>query len=150
MNIVLYKPEIPPNTGNIARLCVSMQVGLCIIGKPSFDLTEKSVKRAGLDYWKYLSLSLHATWEDFQNSVSSNSQIFLISKFGKKLYTKAKYTSNDFLVFGNETSGLPKDLLNTYETTLKIPMKFKYSRCLNLSNSVAIVLFEAFRQMENW
>lgn len=149
LNIVLYRPEIPPNTGNIGRLCVSIDAKLHIVGKPSFDISESAVKRAGLDYWKYLSLTLHNEWDEFQKIIEDKTRVFLITKFGKTLYTKIQYQHGDYLVFGRETSGLPDSIKDSFADgqKLSIPMK-PISRSINLSNSVAIVAFEALRQIE--
>lgn len=107
LNIALYRPEIPPNTGNIARLCVGIKANLHIIGKPSFDISEKAVRRAGLDYWEHLSLTLHSDWEAFMGTVMNPGRVFLVTKFGKTLYTDQSYVDNDYFVFGRETTGLP-------------------------------------------
>ncbi|MEM7180219.1 MAG: tRNA (cytidine(34)-2'-O)-methyltransferase [Spirochaetota bacterium] len=152
LNIVLYRPEIPPNTGNIARLCVNAGISLHIVGEPSFDLSEKAVRRAGLDYWKFLSLSRHKSWDNFMQTVSKQQgRAFLITKFASKSYTKQNFCEGDFLVFGRETSGVPPEVAQTFsaEYKLSIPMK-ENSRSLNLSNAVAILAYEALRQIENW
>ena len=147
----MYKPQIPPNTGNIGRLCVNTDSTLHIVGNASFDFTEKSVRRAGLDYWKYLKLQFHENWETFISSLRKDNDIFLVSKFGTTIYSNAKYNSNSYLVFGNETSGLPQTIFSTVkpESIVKIPMA-ENSRSINLSNAVAIVLYEALRQTKNW
>lgn len=151
MNVVLFKPEIPPNTGNISRLCVCTDASLHIVGKPSFDLSEKAVRRAGLDYWDHLRLKLYEDWEEFKRSVADPERIFLVTKFGETIYSEAKFIQDDFLLFGNETSGVPEPVYSQFPATkkLKIPMK-AISRSINLSNSVAIVLYEALRQTEHW
>lgn len=154
-NVVLYKPEIPSNTGNIGRLCVNSDSILHIVGTPSFDLSEKAVRRAGLDYWKELKLIQHSSWEEFQKGlaiqekgVSVNiKRIFLVSKFGSKSCYLQDFSDGDYLLFGNETSGIPIVIRNQFDENniLRIPMK-EGSRSLNLSNAVAVVLFEAIRQ----
>ncbi|TGN20723.1 tRNA (cytidine(34)-2'-O)-methyltransferase [Leptospira idonii] len=148
MEIALFEPEIPPNTGNIARLCVNADVPLSIIGKPAFDLSEKAVRRAGLDYWQDLSLTQFPSWGDFRREKEAKAQrIFLVSKFGKKVYWDLEYFSTDVFVFGRETSGLPEEITQAHnpDEIISIPMSPK-SRSINLSNAVAIVLYEALRQ----
>lgn len=147
--IGLYKPEIPPNTGNISRLCVGIRAHLHIIDKPSFDLSESAVKRAGLDHWNKLNLTLHDSWESFLERVKDRSRVFLVTKFGKTLYTKLEYKRGDFFVFGNETSGLPKLIHDTFTDNQKIfiPMLDVSVRSLNLSNAVAIIAYEGIRQL---
>ncbi len=147
IQIALYEPEIPPNTGNIARLCVGLEAELFIIGKPSFDLSEKSVRRAGLDYWEHLNLTTFKDWQHFLDN-KNREDIFLITKFGKTCYSDIFFTKNVCLVFGRETSGLPKEILDDFPETQKlfIPMPGKV-RSLNLSNAVAVVAYEAFRQL---
>lgn len=148
MEVALFEPEIPPNTGNIARLCVNASVPLSIIGKPAFDLSEKAVRRAGLDYWQDLDLRLFADFEAFRAEKSlSKQRILLISKFGEKAYWDHEFEADDVLVFGRETRGLPEEIRNSYPQNqiLSIPMGAN-SRSINLSNAVAIVLYEALRQ----
>ena len=151
INIVLYKPEIPPNTGNIARLCVGLSATLHIVDKPSFDLSEKAVRRAGLDYWEHLVLRQHASWEDFLLTVPNVEKLFLVTKFADNLYTSVKYEEGFFLLFGQETKGVPDHISSGISAShkLKIPMSDKI-RSHNLSNSVAIVAYEAMRQIKNW
>jgi tRNA (cytidine/uridine-2'-O-)-methyltransferase len=150
MQIALFEPEIPPNTGNIGRLCVNGGVPLQIIGKPAFDLSEKAVRRAGLDYWDQLRLTLHPDWDSFL-AKNSGSRIFLVTKFGPVSYTSVRYLESDILVFGRETRGLPPEILSSWPETQKIfiPMQPE-SRSINLSNAVAIVLFEGLRQIRQW
>ena len=150
MEVLLFEPEIPQNTGNIGRLCVNAGVSLGIIGNPSFSLEEKAVRRAGLDYWKELEFRKYADWEDFlaTQTTLNPQRIFLVSKFGRVDYAKLRYLPSDRLVFGRETKGLPKEILEDPRCfeTIHIPMA-ENSRSINLSNAVAIVLFEALRQM---
>lgn len=149
LNIALYRPEIPPNTGNIARLCVGIKANLHIIGKPSFDISEKAVRRAGLDYWEHLSLTLHSDWEAFMGTVMNPGRVFLVTKFGKTLYTDQSYVDNDYFVFGRETTGLPEEIRNKFTDSnqIHIPMSPE-CRSLNLSNAVAVVAYEAVRQLK--
>ncbi|MDH5655317.1 MAG: tRNA (cytidine(34)-2'-O)-methyltransferase [Spirochaetia bacterium] len=151
MNICLYKPEIPQNTGNIGRLSVCTGSRLHIIGEPSFSLSESAVKRAGLDYWPRLDLTLHSEWKAFREHFSnSESRILLITKFAKHSYADFNYRMDDCVVFGQETSGLPDEIVNEIQTCcpeniLRIPV-VEDCRSLNLGNAVGIVLFEALRQ----
>ena len=144
-NIVLYEPEIPQNTGNIARLCACTGADLYLVGKLGFSLTEKYVKRAGLDYWNSVNIiqiqSMDDLWKKFPNS-----NFYYLTTKTQTPYFSCNFKEGDFLVFGPETRGLPEELLNKYKSqTLNIPMK-EGQRSLNLSNSVAIVLYEALRQ----
>lgn len=147
LNIALYRPEIPPNTGNIARLCVGIQAKLHIVGKPSFDMSEKAVRRAGLDYWEHLycastQIGTHL-WRLFLIYQESFSH-----KIRKTLYSQQNYEENDYFVFGRETSGLPEEIRNQFPDSnqIHIPMRPE-CRSLNLSNAVAIVSYEAVRQL---
>ena len=144
-NIVLYEPEIPQNTGNIARLCACTGSDLYLVGKLGFSLNEKYVKRAGLDYWDSVNvfkvISIQELWTKFPES-----NFYYLTTKTKTPYYSCNFKNGDFLVFGPETRGLPEDLLNKFKTkNLNIPMK-EGQRSLNLSNSVAIVLYEALRQ----
>ncbi|TGM59227.1 tRNA (cytidine(34)-2'-O)-methyltransferase [Leptospira vanthielii] len=148
MEIALFRPEIPPNTGNIARLCVNVGVPLSIVGEPSFDLSEKAVRRAGLDYWKDLDLRRFADYEEFRSKKETEgSRIFLVSKFGTRVYWDVDFEKNDVFLFGRETSGLPEEIHKSCppEHIISLPMA-AVSRSINLSNAVAIVLYEALRQ----
>ena len=144
-NIVLYEPEIPQNTGNIARLCACTGADLYLVGKLGFSLTEKYVKRAGLDYWDSVNVFQIPSMEELWEKFSESNFYYLTTKTQTPYYT-CKFKEGDFLVFGPETRGLPEDLLNRYKSqTLNIPMR-EGQRSLNLSNSAAIVLYEALRQ----
>ena len=145
MHVVLYQPEIPQNTGNIARTCAVTGTPLHLIRPLGFSLAEKQVKRAGLDYWQHLDLHVYDSLEDLWNRYPE-ATFYYISTRGKVFYTCAPFAPGDFLVFGRETAGLPPDLLAAREQfTLRIPMG-KNVRSLNLANSVALVLYEALRQ----
>lgn len=148
-HIALYKPEIPPNTGNISRLCVGIRASLHIVDKPSFEISESAVRRAGLDHWNKLQLTLHANWESFFEQVPDKTRIFLVTKFGKTLYSSLDYKIGDYFLFGNETSGVPRIIHDALPETQKIfiPMLDFSVRSLNLSNSVAIISYEAIRQL---
>lgn len=144
-NIVLYRPQIPPNTGNIARLCVGTQCCLHLIGKLGFSIENKQLKRAGLDYWENLNMKYYNSLEDFLDE-HKNNNIWLVTKFGEKKYSEVKFNIDDYFIFGRETTGLPEPLhKNYYNKRLYIPMNNKV-RSINLSNSVAILLYEAIRQ----
>jgi tRNA (cytidine/uridine-2'-O-)-methyltransferase len=145
MNIVLFEPEIPANTGNIARTCAITGTALHLIEPLGFDISEKAVRRAGLDYWDMLDLHVYKNWEDFLEK-NKHANIYLSTTKGSVNYTNVNYLPNDYLVFGKETAGLPQKIHDSYpDHRIKIPMG-KDFRSLNLSNSVAIVLYEALRQ----
>ena len=147
-HIVLIEPEIPQNTGNIARLCVAAGARLHLVGPLGFSIEEKAVRRAGMDYWERLDLRTWASWAEFQAANSSGKFYFLSSKV-ERAYWDAKFQEGDFLVFGRETKGLPASLLAAYpETTLTIPMS-EGTRSINLATSAGIVLYEAIRQTRN-
>ncbi len=143
--IALYQPEIPANTGNIGRLCVGSNTELHIIKPMRFLLTDKYLKRAGLDYWNLLKPVLHENYSDFSKNLSRE-RIFFLSTKGKIPYIDVKFARGDTFVFGPETSGIPDRILQANPTrVLKIPMS-KNIRSINLANSVAIILYEALRQ----
>ena len=144
-NIVLFEPEIPQNTGNIVRLCACTGSRLFLIGKLGFSLSDKYLKRAGLDYWQSVNITKYDTLEELQAEYPNSNFYYLTTKT-KNLYTSKKFAKDDFFVFGPETRGLPEDLLNSNpETSITIPM-LDGQRSLNLSNSVSIVVYEAIRQ----
>lgn len=149
LNIVLVEPEIPQNTGNIARTCAAIGAKLHLVYPLGFILSEKSVKRAGLDYWDKLDIEEHSSLNDFLSKYppESNNMFFSTTK-GKHIYSDPDYSSMDevFLLFGKETKGLPEDLLLKYiDKTIRIPMR-ETLRSLNLSNSVCVAAYEVFRQ----
>jgi tRNA (cytidine/uridine-2'-O-)-methyltransferase len=148
INIVLYQPEIPPNTGTIARSCAITGMKLHLIKPLGFNIDDKSVKRAGLDYWHLLNLEVHENIEAFLEKYGDES-IYLSTTKATKYYTDFDYNDNCFIVFGKETAGLPVWLHERYaEQQIKIPMmQHEDVRSLNLSNSVNIVAFEALRQL---
>ena len=148
MNVVLYQPQIPPNTGNVARLCVGTRSHLHLIRPLGFATDDATLRRAGLDYWQYLSLSYHDDWSAFRVA-HPDARLHFYSKKAERPYTLAEYREDDFLVFGCETKGLPEELLReNAERAWKIPM-WGETRSLNLSTSVGIVLHEALRQTKN-
>ena len=143
INIVLYEPEIPQNTGNIARLCACTGASLYLVGKLGFSLSDKYTKRAGLDYWNSVDIHKIESMDELYKSNPDGTFYYLTTK-SKKIYTDIKFKDNDFLVFGPETRGLP-DVYVKDKNAVTIPMKTG-QRSLNLSNSVAIVVYEAIRQ----
>lgn len=146
INIVLVEPEIPQNTGNIARTCAAIGATLHLIKPLGFDISEKAVRRAGLDYWDKVKIIVYENLQEFREKIKSN-RIFLLSTKAKKVYSEVSYEEDCYLVFGPETRGLPEDyILENFEHTLRIPMGDNI-RSLNLSNSVAIVAYEAERQL---
>ena len=145
MNIVLYEPEIPANTGNIGRTCVATGTRLNLIEPLGFRLGEKDLKRAGMDYWKDLDVSTYVDYEDFLEK-NPGAKIYMATTKGPNLYTEAHFESDCYIMFGNESAGIPEEILHeNKENAIRIPMNTGI-RSLNLSNSVAIVLYEALRQ----
>ena len=147
MHIVLHEPEIPANTGNIGRSCVSTGAHLHLIRPLGYSLDEKEVRRAGLDYWKDLNLSVYDSYEDFLAG-NPGARIWYATTKAKNVYSDAVFADGDYLMFGKESAGLPEEILvQNPERCIRIPM-VKDNRSLNLSNSVAVVLYEALRQLE--
>jgi tRNA (cytidine/uridine-2'-O-)-methyltransferase len=147
MQIVLFEPEIPPNTGSVARLCAATLTPLHLIEPLGFKIDDKHLKRAGLDYWEFVDLRVHGSWEDFLSAMRPEHLLFF-SKRAAKSYTAARYWEEDFLVFGPETRGLPQSLLDAHaDCALRIPMLGTGVRSLNLSYAVSIVLYEGLRQL---
>lgn len=145
INIVLYEPEIPANTGNIGRTCVATDSRLHLIGPLGFSLSEKALKRAGMDYWKELDVTTYINWEDFLER-NPGAKIYYATTKGRQVYSEAAYEPDCFLMFGSEGGGIPEEILKENpDTCVRIPMVGD-TRSLNLSNSVAIVLYEALRQ----
>ena len=146
--IVLIEPEIPQNTGNIGRTCVATNCELHIVGKTGFEINDTNVKRAGLDYWPFLKLYRHETFEDWLQKVEDPSRLWLFTTKTKKTYFQAPFQPGDWLVFGKETKGLSPELLQTYpDQNLTIPMIGEGARSLNLATSVAIAAYEGLRQV---
>lgn len=147
MNIVLVEPEIPPNTGNVARLCAATRTTLHLIEPFGFKLDDTQLKRAGMDYWQHVKWHRWANWRAFEEKLSASARLWFVESGGPKRYDEVKFAAGDYLVFGRETAGLPKQLLAQHDGCwLRIPMFNEQSRSLNLSNCVALVLFEALRQ----
>jgi len=147
MNVVLVEPEIPPNTGNIARLCAATRTSLHLIEPLGFELNDRRLRRAGMDYWQQTEWRCWSDWPAFCRQQSSGARYWFVEEGGIRHYAEVRYEAEDFLVFGRETAGLPKGLLAIDpHYWVRIPMMNPASRSLNLSNCVAIVLFEAMRQ----
>ena len=145
MNIVLYQPEIPSNTGNIGRSCMATNSSLHLIKPLGFSVDDKSLKRSGLDYWADLDVHYYESFEEFALE-HKDKQIFYVETKGVKTYTDVSYNPDAFIVFGKESTGIPEEiLLPNIENCIRIPMGEKY-RSLNLASSAAIVLYEALRQ----
>jgi tRNA (cytidine/uridine-2'-O-)-methyltransferase len=149
VNIVLVEPEIPPNTGNIARLCAATRSKLHLIEPFGFKLDDRDLKRAGMDYWQQVDWKRWPNWTEFTQNLPPQARLWYIESDGPQIYTEVRFNPDDYLVFGRETAGLPQQLLHqNREHWLGIPMLNPQSRSLNLSNCAAIVLFEALRQMD--
>lgn len=147
MNVVLVEPEIPPNTGNIARLCAASATTLHLIEPFGFTLDDRQLKRAGLDYWEHLRWHRWPDWRTFQTALPPEARLWLIESNGQRRYTDVQFQPDDYLVFGRETAGLPRQVIAQYPGNwLRIPMFHPKVRSLNLSNCVALVLYEALRQ----
>lgn len=147
-NIVLFEPEIPPNTGNIIRLCANTGAQLHLIHPLGFDMNEKALRRAGLDYHEFTQIKEYDNFADFINSAQPNNLYALTTK-GNLSYHKTQFQTGDYFIFGPETRGLPTDILELDQLTAKLRMPMKAnSRSMNLSNTVAIMLFEALRQVD--
>jgi tRNA (cytidine/uridine-2'-O-)-methyltransferase len=147
MNVVLVEPEIPPNTGNIARLCAATKTGLHLIEPLGFRLDNRALRRAGMDYWRHVSWKKWPDWATFHHNTPRQAAFWFVESGGPLRYTDVAYGPEDYLVFGRETAGLPRRLLKAHRSHwLRLPMFNPKSRSLNLSNCVAIVLFEALRQ----
>lgn len=145
LNIVLYEPEIPANTGNIGRTCVATGTRLHLIEPLGFSLSEKALKRAGMDYWSELDVRRYLNYEDFLEK-NPGAKIYMATTKGKKLYSDVAYEPDCYLMFGKESAGIPEEILVEHrQECVRIPM-IGETRSLNLSNSVAIVLYEALRQ----
>ena len=145
LNIVLYEPEIPANTGNIGRTCVATDTRLHLIEPLGFRLDEKAIKRAGMDYWNQLDVTTYVNWEDFC-AKNPDVKIYMATTKAKHVYTEVSYESDCYIMFGKESAGIPEEILKEHpDTCVRIPMVGE-TRSLNLSNSVAIVLYEALRQ----
>ena len=148
LHIVFVEPEIPPNTGNIARTCAATNTKLHLVKPLGFDISEKAVKRAGLDYWPYVDLEIHESLDDFMEKYKDKRK-FLATTKGGRIYTDFEYMDDDMFLFGRETKGLPRDFIaQNEEMAIRIPMSENTRlRSFHLSNSANIILFEALRQL---
>ena len=147
LNIVLFEPEIPSNTGNIGRTCVATGTRLHLIEPLGFSLSEKALKRAGMDYWSQLDVTRYLDYEEFLEK-NPGAKIYMATTKGQKLYTEVSYEPDCYLMFGKESGGRPEEILKEHpDTAVRIPM-IGETRSLNLANSVAVVLYEALRQNE--
>jgi len=145
MNIILHQPEIPANTGNIGRTCVATGTSLHLIEPLGFRLDEKAIKRAGMDYWEHLDVTRYINFEEFKEK-HPNAKIWMATTKAKHVYTEVEFGPDDFIMFGKESAGIPEEILvDNEESCIRIPM-LPEIRSLNLSNAVAIVLYEALRQ----
>ncbi|XP_027342917.1 uncharacterized protein LOC113855469 isoform X2 [Abrus precatorius] len=156
LQVVLVSPQIPGNTGCIARTCAASAVGLHLVGPLGFQVDDTKLKRAGLDYWPYVVVKVHDSWEDFRDyfrQQDGEKRLLAFTKRGTNIHSEFSYRKGDYLLFGSETSGLPPEALLDCKTepfgggTIRIPMVETYVRCLNLSVSVGIALYEASRQL---
>lgn len=150
LHIALWEPEIPPNTGNIARLCAAAGATLHLIGRLGFRLDDKSLRRAGVDYWPLVEWCRHATLKEFETALG-DTRVFCFSAHAKIPYTQVNYQDGDCLLFGGESHGLPESLLKRNpERTIGIPMPGGKVRSLNLATAVGIAMYEALRQIHRW
>ncbi len=148
VHIVLYEPEIPQNTGNISRTCAVTGAHLHLIEPLGFELSERSIRRAGLDYWQYLTVTTYKNWEEFESK--NRGEFYFCSTKGQKCHSEAVYPKDKdlYFIFGKESQGLPEPLLEkNYDKCIRIPMR-GFVRSLNLSNAVAVVVYEALRQLD--
>ena len=146
LNIVLYEPEIPVNAGNIIRLCANTGCSLHMIKPLGFDLDDKGLRRAGLDYRDLVDVTVYSNFEEYL-SLKKHNNMFITSTLGKNLYSDIQYNKEDAIVFGPESTGLPEEVFNTFnESSIRLPM-VPANRSLNISNTVAVVIYEARRQM---
>ena len=162
LHVALWEPEIPPNTGNIARLCAATASRLHLIGKLGFTIDDKQLKRAGLDYWPHVDLHRHGTFEEFEMAMDSvdspgtvvpglRGRLWVVDNPAPRHYTDAKFQDGDCLLFGKESTGLPETIRAEFaDRLISIPMFTPHVRSLNLSTSVGIVVYEALRQVNHW
>lgn len=147
LNIVLYQPEIPHNTGSIGRSCVLTNSKLHLIKPLGFSLDDKMLKRAGLDYWKDIDITYYESFEEFY-SINKDKRIFLSTTKSEKFHSEVEFQDGDFIMFGRESSGVPKEVNDLFkETQIRVPMINSTTRSLNLANTASIVLYEALRQI---
>jgi tRNA (cytidine/uridine-2'-O-)-methyltransferase len=150
LHVALWEPEIPPNTGNVARLCAATGSRLHLIGRLGFRLDDRSLRRAGLDYWDAVDVVRHVTFEEFERAVNP-SRIWCVETPGEKPYTRADFANGDCLLFGGESGGLPASVRERFaERLIGIPMPSGRVRSLNLATAVGIVLYDALRRLHGW
>jgi tRNA (cytidine/uridine-2'-O-)-methyltransferase len=150
LHLALWEPEIPPNTGNVARLCAATGTTLHLVGRLGFRTDDRSLRRAGLDYWDAVVICQHPTFADFE-AVIGPAHIWCVETPAPRLYTKATFQPGDCLVFGSESKGLPAEVRERYAArTIGIPMPTGSVRSLNLATAAGIVLYEALRQLHGW
>jgi tRNA (cytidine/uridine-2'-O-)-methyltransferase len=146
-HVVLVEPQIPPNTGNIGRLCIATKSRFHLVKPLGFDITEKAVRRAGLDYWKHVDLQPHESYAEFRASLPREARLFFFTKFATQTLYEAKFLPGDYLVFGKETTGLAPEIHAAETNLLRVPMPgSNIVRSLNLAGTVHIALYEALRQ----
>jgi tRNA (cytidine/uridine-2'-O-)-methyltransferase len=148
--VALWEPEIPPNTGNVARLCAATGATLHLVGRLGFHIDDRSLKRAGLDYWPEVEIRVHATFADLEAAVGAT-HIWCVETPSPRRYTDAKFSEGDCVVFGSESKGLPPEVRERYlARTIGIPMPTGKARSLNLATAAGIVVYEALRQLHGW
>lgn len=146
-HIVLVEPEIPPNTGNVARVCAATGATLHLVGPLGFELNDAALKRAGMDYWQWVRWHYHDSLESVLQTKLPQAKVYCVETWGEKNYSEPKFQPGDYFIFGRETKGLSKKMIDSISVeVLRIPIWHEKARSLNLSNCVAIVLFEAWRQ----
>jgi tRNA (cytidine/uridine-2'-O-)-methyltransferase len=151
LHVALWEPEIPPNTGNVARLCAAAGVPLHLIGRLGFRLDQRSLRRAGVDCWDAVEVRRHDSLASFEEEFSTTGRIFCVSTRGERPYTAVQYQPDDCLLFGAESRGLPDEVLARHQPhTVRIPMPAGIIRSLNLATAVGIVLYEGLRQLRAW
>ena len=149
MHVALWEPEIPPNTGNVARLCAATGSRLHLVGRLGFHLTDRHLKRAGCDYWDAVDLRRHDSWDDFTNEISG-SRLIGLSSHAQMNYTRYQFRDGDCLLFGTESKGLSPSIRGNCAALITIPMPAGTTRSINLATAVGIVLYEALRQVHDW
>jgi tRNA (cytidine/uridine-2'-O-)-methyltransferase len=148
LHVVLVEPEIPPNTGNVARLCAATRTTLHLVEPLGFRLDDSALRRAGMDYWRHLQWHKWDDWPSLARTLEQGTRLWFVEEGGPQRYDEVHFALGDYFVFGRETAGLPRPLLNTHrDSWVRIPMSNPAARSLNLSNCVAIVLYEALRQL---
>jgi tRNA (cytidine/uridine-2'-O-)-methyltransferase len=150
LNVALFEPEIPPNAGNVARLCAATATRLHLIGRLGFRMDDRTLRRAGLDYWHAVDMVVHSGWDEFVAAVGDGRIVCVSSKVARR-YTELAYRDGDYLLFGSESKGLPATLLERHaDHAVTIPMPGGAVRSLNLATAVSVVLYEALRQRHGW